>query len=57
MSNSPDKMSADAPLSPELASWVDPSLGSTRGTEKPKDPDKGYIALLGWSLNAVKAAQ
>lgn len=57
MSNSPDKMSADAPLSPELASWVDPSLDSTRGTEKPKDPDKGYIALLGWSLNAVKAAQ
>lgn len=22
-----------------------------------KNPDKGYIALLGWSLNAVEAAE
>ncbi len=22
-----------------------------------KDPNKGYIALLGWSLNAIEAAE
>ena len=22
-----------------------------------KNPDKGYVALLGWSLNAVEAAE
>ncbi len=42
---------------PDLAAWVDPTLDSVQGTEKPKNPDKGFIALLGWSLNAVKAAQ
>lgn len=28
-----------------------------RGTETPKDRSKGYVALLGWSVNAIKAAQ
>jgi hypothetical protein len=28
-----------------------------KGTETPKDPNKGYIALLGWSVNAIRAAQ
>jgi len=41
----------------DLSTWVDPTLDSVRGTEAPKDPNKGYIALLGWSLNAIKAAQ
>jgi len=32
-------------------------LDSVQGTETPKDPTKGYVALLGWSVNAIKAAQ
>ncbi|MEO9826403.1 MAG: carboxylate--amine ligase, partial [Paracoccaceae bacterium] len=32
-------------------------MDSVKGTETPKDPNKGYIALLGWSVNAIKAAQ
>ncbi|MFN2360834.1 MAG: carboxylate--amine ligase, partial [Marinobacter sp.] len=32
-------------------------MPSVKGTETPKDPNKGYIALLGWSVNAIKAAQ
>jgi hypothetical protein len=32
-------------------------LDSVKGTETPKDPNKGYVALLGWSVNAIKAAQ
>ena len=51
------KMASSDPMSEELASWVDPTLDSVRGTEAPKDSNKGYIALLGWSLNAIKAAQ
>ncbi|OOF03716.1 ATP-grasp domain-containing protein [Salinivibrio sp. MA607] len=44
-------------MSPEVLSWRDPSMDSVQGTETPKDPNKGYIALLGWSVNAIKAAQ
>ena len=40
---------AEAQLSPEVASWIDPTMDSVKGTETPKDPNKGYIALLGWS--------
>ena len=47
----------EAPTVAEVSGWTDPTLDSVRGTETPKDPNKGYIALLGWSLNAVKAAQ
>ncbi|GGX38847.1 ATP-grasp domain-containing protein [Saccharospirillum salsuginis] len=47
----------EQPKSTDLSGWVDQTLDSVRGTETPKDPNKGYIALLGWSLNAVKAAQ
>ena len=32
-------------------------MDSVKGTETPKDPNKGYVALLGWSVNAIKAAQ
>ena len=48
---------AEAQLSPEVASWIDPTMDSVKGTETPKDPNKGYIALLGWSVNAIRAAQ
>ena len=44
-------------LSQEVLSWRDPSMDSVLGTETPKDPNKGYIALLGWSVNAIRAAQ
>ena len=44
-------------LSQEVLSWRDPDFDSVKGTEAPKDPNKGYIALLGWSVNAIKAAQ
>ena len=50
------KMSQEV-LSEKDLSWEDPSLDSVKGTETPKDPSKGYIALLGWSINAIKAAQ
>jgi len=52
MANTPDsKMSQD------VLAWRDSTMDSVRGTETPKDLDKGYIALLGWSVNAIKAAQ
>ncbi len=52
MANTPDsKMSQDVLV------WRDSTMDSVRGTETPKDLDKGYIALLGWSVNAIKAAQ
>lgn len=44
-------------MSQEVLAWRDPSMDSVMGTETPKDPNKGYIALLGWSVNAIKAAQ
>ncbi|GAA0842862.1 hypothetical protein GCM10009113_11730 [Marinobacter szutsaonensis] len=44
-------------MSQEVLAWRDPEMPSVKGTEKPKDPSKGYIALLGWSVNAIKAAQ
>jgi hypothetical protein len=44
-------------MSDAVAAWVDPGMDSVKGTETPKDPTKGYIALLGWSVNAIKAAQ
>jgi hypothetical protein len=47
----------EAPLPNEVAAWLDPDMDSVKGTETPKDPNKGYIALLGWSVNAIKAAQ
>jgi len=47
----------ESKMSQEVLSWRDTSLDSVRGTEAPKDPTKGYIALLGWSVNAIKAAQ
>jgi len=47
----------ESKMSQEVLSWRDTSLDSVRGTEAPKDPYKGYIALLGWSVNAIKAAQ
>jgi len=47
----------EVPTAKDVSSWTDPSLDSVRGTETPKDPNKGYIALLGWSVNAIKAAQ
>jgi len=47
----------ESKMSQEVLSWRDTSLDSVRGTEAPKDPNKGYIALLGWSVNAIKAAQ
>ena len=48
---------SEAPDSKDVSSWTDPTLDSVKGTETPKDPNKGYIALLGWSINAIKAAQ
>ncbi len=45
------------PTSKDVSGWTDPTLASVRGTETPKDPSKGYVALLGWSLNAIRAAQ
>ena len=51
------KASSKGSMLRDVSSWTDPSLDSVKGTETPKDPNKGYIALLGWSLNAVKAAQ
>jgi len=50
-------MTSEAQAPTDLSGWVDPTMDSVRGTETPKDPDKGYIALLGWSVNAIKAAQ
>ena len=49
--------SSDAPIAKDVSGWTDPTLDSVRGTETPKDPNKGYVALLGWSVNAIKAAQ
>ena|SRR5690554_2923208 len=40
-----------------IEAWLDPEMDSVKGTETPKDLNKGYIALLGWSVNAIKAAQ
>ena len=50
-------ITSETELSEEVLSWRDPNMDSVRGTETPKDPNKGYIALLGWSVNAIKAAQ
>lgn len=44
-------------MSGAVAAWLEPDMDSVKGTETPKDPNKGYIALLGWSVNAIKAAQ
>lgn len=49
--------SSEAPIAKDVSGWTDPTLDSVRGTETPKDPNKGYVALLGWSVNAIKAAQ
>ena len=48
---------AATPTVAEVSGWTDPTMDSVRGTETPKDPNKGYVALLGWSVNAIKAAQ
>ena len=50
-------ITSKAEMSQEVLAWRDPEMPSVKGTEKPKDPNKGYIALLGWSVNAIKAAQ
>jgi hypothetical protein len=50
-------MKQEKELSKDVLSWRDPEMDSVKGTETPKDPNKGYIALLGWSVNAIKAAQ
>ena len=50
-------MTSENELPQSVASWLDPEMDSVKGTETPKDPNKGYIALLGWSVNAIKAAQ
>jgi hypothetical protein len=47
----------ESKMSQDVLAWRDPEMDSVKGTEAPKDPDKGYIALLGWSVNAIKAAQ
>jgi hypothetical protein len=47
----------ESKMSQEVLAWRDPSMDSVLGTETPKDSSKGYIALLGWSINAIKAAQ
>jgi hypothetical protein len=47
----------ETPPSNDVSAWLDPNMDSVKGTETPKDPNKGYIALLGWSVNAIKAAQ
>ncbi|TYC63865.1 carboxylate--amine ligase [Marinobacter sp. BW6] len=47
----------DSKMSQDVLAWRDATLDSVLGTETPKDPNKGYIALLGWSINAIKAAQ
>lgn len=49
--------SEEAPIAKDVSGWTDPTMDSVRGTETPKDPNKGYVALLGWSVNAIKAAQ
>ena len=48
---------SESQLAEAVAAWRDPEMDSVKGTETPKDPNKGYIALLGWSVNAIKAAQ
>ena len=50
-------MTSEKELSQAVSAWLDPDMDSVKGTETPKDPNKGYIALLGWSVNAIKAAQ
>lgn len=47
----------ESKMSQDVLAWRDPQMDSVKGTEAPKDPNKGYIALLGWSVNAIKAAQ
>ena len=47
----------ESKMSQDVLAWRDPEMDSVKGTEAPKDPNKGYIALLGWSVNAIKAAQ
>ncbi len=42
-----DKMKQQ-PEKPDSALWAERDMSN-------KNPDKGYIALLGWSLNAIKA--
>ena len=50
-------IASEKQLPEAVAAWRDPDMDSVKGTETPKDPNKGYIALLGWSVNAIKAAQ
>ena len=49
--------STETPIAHDVSGWIDPTLDSVQGTETPKDPNKGHVALLGWSINAIKAAQ
>lgn len=50
-------ITSEKQLPESVTAWRDPEMDSVKGTETPKDPNKGYIALLGWSVNAIKAAQ
>lgn len=50
-------ITSEKQLPEAVAAWRDAEMDSVKGTETPKDPNKGYIALLGWSINAIKAAQ
>ncbi|MFS8171052.1 carboxylate--amine ligase [Vreelandella titanicae] len=50
-------ITSEKQLPEAVAALRDPEMDSVKGTETPKDPNKGYIALLGWSINAIKAAQ
>ncbi|AKO52564.1 carboxylate--amine ligase [Marinobacter psychrophilus] len=50
-------ITSEKELPQSVTAWLDPEMDSVKGTETPKDPSKGYIALLGWSVNAIKAAQ
>ena len=40
-------MTPEKELPRSVTAWLDPEMDSIRGTEAPKDPNKGYIALLG----------
>lgn len=44
-------ITSEKQLPEAVAAWRDPEMDSVKGTETPKDPNKGYIALLGWSVS------
>ena len=36
-------MTSEKELPQEVAAWRDPEMDSVKGTETPKDPNKGYM--------------